>query len=100
MEKLIIEKELQLSTTATTSTIVTATPSISRVAVSTVETYPTGSHSAEKLSKPMGDFSLKDIEIEKLKTLLKKVQNDKIRANNTYLVEVQKNFRLTRQIEK
>lgn len=48
----------------------------------------------------MGDLLFKDIEIEKLKTLLEKIQNDKIRVDNTHRAEVQKKFRLTRQIDK
>jgi len=63
MEKLIKEKDLQLSTATTTSTVVTSTPTISIAAVYTTETDPTSQHLAKQLSKPMGHLSLKYIEI-------------------------------------
>jgi len=44
----------------------------------------------------MAVLLLKDIEIEKLTTQLEKIKNDKIRADNTYMDEVQKKIRLTR----
>jgi len=40
------------------------------------------------LLKATGDLSLKNIEIEKLITLPDKIQNDKVRDDNTYLAEV------------
>ena len=47
------------------------------------------------LSKAMGDLSMKDQEIEKLKMQLQKIQEQKMKSNNVYLAEIQKNYKLT-----
>jgi len=47
----------------------------------------------------MGDLSLKDQEIEKLKMQLQKIQEHKIKSDNAYLAEIQKNYKLTQQLE-
>jgi len=43
----------------------------------------------------MGDLSMKDQEIEKLKMQLQKIQEQKMKSNNVYLAEIQKNYKLT-----
>jgi len=48
----------------------------------------------------MGDVSLRNVEIEKLKPSLQRMEENKLKANNAYISEVQKNFRLTKQVEK
>jgi len=42
---------------------------------------------AEQLSKAMGDLSLEDMEIEKLRAQLEKSQDNKIKVDNAYLAE-------------
>ena len=99
MENLIKEREIRLNTGVETSTIATSIARISTKIVSASKTQSIGQNSVEKLSKDMAVLLLKDIEIEKLTTQLEKIKNDKIRADNTYMDEVQKKIRLTRQIE-
>jgi len=43
----------------------------------------------------MGDLSLEDQEVEKLKMKLQKVQEYKIKYDNAYLADIQKNYKLT-----
>lgn len=79
------------STTGTSTTRIYTTTTI------IVETMFT--HSTKQLSKAMGDLSLKNQEIEKLKMQLQKIQEQKIKSDNAYLPQIQKNYKLTQQLE-
>lgn len=48
----------------------------------------------------MGDLSLRNVEIENLKTTLQKMKENKIKADNAYISKIEKNFKLTKQLEK
>lgn len=50
--------------------------------------------------KALGDLSLTNQENEKLLGTLRRMEENKIKADNAYLVELEKNFKLTQQIEK
>ena len=89
IEKWIKEIELQVNTGVGTSI----------AAVSTTKTKSTSQNLVEKLSKAMGDLSIKDKEIEKLRVQLEKIQDKKINFDNVYLDEIQKIFKLTKQLE-
>ena len=43
----------------------------------------------------MGDLSLKDMEIEKLRVQIENIQERRIKTNNSYSTEIQKNYKLT-----
>lgn len=89
MEALLKEKE-QWEATGT-STIGTSTQQTTQTSTS---------DSSDKLAQALGELSLTNREMEKLTTTLSKMEENKIKANNAYLAEVQKNYKLVQQIQK
>ena len=90
IEILIKKRELQISARVGTST----------TTVSAIETVSTSQNPIEQLSKAMRDLSLKDMEIEKLKIQVEKSQDNKIKVDNAYLVEVKRKFRSIKQLDR
>lgn len=60
----------------------------------------TDKEATERLSKAMGDLSLQNVEIDKLKEKLQRMEETKNKLDNAYIVEIKKNFKLTKQIKK
>lgn len=101
MESLLKEKEQQLSISVAIpiATNSVAGTSVERTYTTTIVVEMQSIDSTKQLSKAMGDLSLKDQEIKKLKMQLQKVQEQKIKSDNAYLAEIQKNYKLTQQLQ-
>lgn len=63
-------------------------------------TQASTSDSSERLVQALGELSLTSDENEKLTTSLTKMEENKIKTYNTYLGEMQKNYKLIHQIQK
>ena len=88
MEALLKEKEQLVVAGESTQQEVQQTPQAST------------SDSSKKLLQTLGELSLTNKENEKLMVVLTKMEENKIKKDNAYLAEVQRNFKLTRQIQK
>ena len=64
------------------------------------ETQASTSDTSEKIVQDLGELSLTNKENEKLMSTLTKMEETKIKVDNAYLAEMQKNFKLTQQNKK
>lgn len=92
MEELLKEKEM-LAAIGTPAHQTSTTTSTKRAETSIADSF-------KKLVKALGDLSLTNQENERLLASLRKREENKIKVDNAYLEEVQKNCKLNQQIAK